>query len=68
MHENRSHTIKSYWFHFIVVTPIQVFGACFLPESSSLVGQFTGSGHYFYVTDDSRLSNLHNYFSNKKRK
>ena len=39
-----------------------------MPESSSLIGQFTGSRHYFYVTDDSRLSNLHNYFSNKKRK
>ena len=39
-----------------------------MPESSSLIGQFTGSRHYFYVTDDSRLSNLHNYFSNEKRK
>ena len=39
-----------------------------MPESSSLIGQFTGSGQYFYVTDDSRFSKLHNYFSNRKRK
>ena len=49
-----------------VATPIHVFGASFLPESSSLIGQFTGSGHYFYVTDDSRISNLYYYFSDKK--
>ena len=39
-----------------------------MPESSSLIGQFTGSVHYFYVTDDSRLFNLHNYFSIKQIK
>ena len=39
-----------------------------MPESSSLIGQFTGSRHYFYVTDGSWFSNFHNYFSNKKRK
>ena len=63
-------TMKSYWTSSIsnVATPIHIFGACFLPESSSLIGQFTGSGHYFYVTDDLRFSNSHKYFSNRKRK
>ena len=45
--------------------PFTFLEPVFLPESSSLIGQFTGSGHFSYVTDDSRLSNLHNYFSNK---
>ena len=51
-----------------VATPIQVFGVCFLPESSALIGQFTGSVHYFYVTDDGRSSNLQKWFSDQKRK
>ena len=51
-----------------VATPIHVFGVCYLPESSSLIGQFTGSVHYLYVTDDGRSSNLQKWFSNKKRK
>ena len=45
-----------------VATPIHAFGVCFLPESSSLISQLTGSVHYFYVTDGSRYANLQKWF------
>ena len=49
-----------------VATPLHVFGVSFLPESSYLIGQFAGSVHYFYVTDDGRSSVLQKWFSDKK--
>ena len=47
---------------------IQGFGASVLPESSSLIGQFTENMPYFHDTDDCRFSNPHNCFSDKKKK
>ena len=47
-----------------VATPIEVFGVCFRPESSSLIGHSIGSVHYFYVTEGGRFSNLHKWFIN----
>ena len=50
------------------MTPIHVFGVCFLPESSPLIGQFRGCVLYFYVTDDGRTSNLQKWFSDQNIK
>ena len=48
---------QSYWFHINRCnTYSRFFGTCFLPESRFLIGQFTGSVYFVYVTDDSQSS------------
>ena len=52
---------ESYWFHFNRCNTFSCFWNLFFARIQ-LSSQFAGSEHYFY---DSRLSNWHNYFSNK---